>query len=193
MKDGVIDFYLSQSKPLFAGHMTSIVSTSSFAVDSGSKPMSVLSAFETKNMAANPTLIDLYQPLVIAGMTSTFQATYQGEFIMPQTENPRDVLLVRQGDPFAAILSGVSKAVLELELTSGQQVWKGITGPEDSPSYTDYWLWVEPDFKGVLQEGHPYNFKITQCTPFPCGFGSFSYGVSIKASVIMPPMIPPLC
>ena len=145
-------------------------------------------------MAADPTLIDLqekYQPLVIAGMTSTFQATYQGEFIMPQTGNPRDVLLVRQGDPFTAILSGVSKAVLAL--TYGQQVWKGITGPEDSPSYTDYWLWVEPGFKGVLQEGLPYNFKITQCTPFQCAFGSFSYGVSINASVIMLPMIPSLC
>ena len=188
MKGGVIDFCLSQSKLLFAGHMTSIVSTFSFTVDSGSKPKSVLSA---ENMAADPTLIDLYQPLVMAGMTSTFQATYKGEFIMPQTENPRDVLLVRQGGPFAAILSGVSKAVLAL--TYGQQVWKGITGPEDSPSYTDYWLWVEPCFKGVLKEGLPYNFKITQCTPFPCGFGSFSHGVSIKASVIMPPMIPPLC
>ena len=107
---------------------------------------------------------------------------------MPQTGNPRDVLLVKQGDPFAAILSGVSKTVLAL--TSGQQVWKRLTGPEDSPSYTDYWLWVEPGFNGVLKEGLPYNFKITQCTPFPCGCGSFSYGVSIKASVIFtPPMV----
>ena len=47
-------------------------------------------------MAVDPTLIDLqekYQPLVIAGMTSTFQASCQGELIMPQTGNPRDVLL----------------------------------------------------------------------------------------------------
>ena len=147
-------------------------------------------------MASDPTLIDLYQPLVTTGMTSTFQATYKGVFPMPQTGNPRDILLVRQGDPFAVILSGVSKAVLNL--TYGQQVWKGITGPEDSPNYTDYWLWVEPDINGVLQEGLPYNFKITQCTPFPCGRddcrGGFSYGVSIKASVIFmpPPTIPPL-
>ena len=131
---------------------------------------------------ADPTLImkdlqEKYQPLV--GMT--FQATYQDEFPMPQTGNPRDILSVGQGDPFAAILSGISNIVLQ---TYGQQVWKGITGPEQSPNFPDYWLWVEPGFSEQLQAGLRYNFIIAKCTPFICGGGDFSYGVSIKASFI---------
>lgn len=138
-------------------------------------------AFELRNMA-DPVLNDLqvkYQPLV--GMN--FQGTYEGEYPMPQTDNMRDIISVRQGDPFATILRGVSNAVLR---TYGQQVWKGITGPEQSPKYTDYWLWVEPGFNGGLELGHLYNFQITQCTPFACGAGSvFSHGVSLKA--VIPP------
>lgn len=114
-----------------------------------------------------------YQPLV--GVT--FQGVYEGEFTMPQTGNPRDVLSVGQGDTFAATLSGISNAVLQ---TYGQTVWKGITGPEDRRNYTEYWLWVEPGFSGVLEMGLSYNFEIAQCTPFTCGGGDFSYGVSIK-------------
>ena len=56
---------------------------------------------------------------------------------MPQTGNPRDVLSVGQGDPFAAILGEISSAVLQ---TYGETVWKGITGPEDSRNFTDHWL-----------------------------------------------------
>ena len=135
---------------------------------------SVLSAFRLKHMAVDPTVIDLqktYQPLVTTGMTSTFQAMYQGEFIVPHTGNPRDVLLVGQGIPFSAILSEVSNAVLNL--THGKQGWKGITDREDSPNYNEYWLWGEPGFNTVLQlqVGRPYNYKITECMPFPCGCG----------------------
>lgn len=145
--------------------------------------MSFVTAFVPKNMD-DPTLIinDLqqkYQPLV--GMT--FQATYQDVFPMPQTGNLRDILSITQGDPFARILSGISSVVLE---THGQQVWKGITGPEQSPNFTDYWLWVEPGFSEQLEMGRRYNFQIAQCTPFACGGGDFSYGVSIKASFISP-------
>ena len=120
-----------------------------------------------------------YQPLM------TFQGTYEGVLNMPQAPagNPRVIISVSQGDPFAAILSSVSGAVLQ---NYGQQVWKGITGPEQSPNYSDYWLWVEPGFHGVLAMGQRYNFQITQCTPFPCGGAVFSHGVSIKASVIQP-------
>ena len=114
-----------------------------------------------------------YEELV--GMT--FQGEYEGEFTMPQTENLRDRLSIGQRDPFAAILSGISKAVLK---TYGKTVWKGITGPEDSSNYTDYLLWVEPDFSEVLSKGLSYNFIIARCTPFTCGGGDFSYGVSIK-------------
>lgn len=96
---------------------------------------------------------------------------------MPQTGNPRDVLSIGQGGPFAAILRGISKAVLQ---TYGETVWKDITGPEDSINFTDYWLWVEPDFSDELQEGLSYNFKIARCKPFICGGGDFTYGVSIK-------------
>ena len=49
-----------------------------------------------------------YEELV--GMT--FQGEYKGEFTMPQTENIREVLSIGQIDRFAAILGGISKAVL---------------------------------------------------------------------------------
>ena len=127
----------------------------------------------------DPVLNDLrqnYQLLV----GNEFQGTYEGVLIMPQTGNPRDIISVGQGDPFAAILSGVSNAV---EQTYGQQVWKGITGPEQSFNFSHYWLWVEHGVNGVLQMGHTYKFQITQCTPF-VGGGVFSHGVSIKASLI---------
>ena len=126
---------------------------------------------------ADPVLQDLqekYKPLV----GKTFQGTYEGVLIMPQTGNPRDIISVRKGHPFATILSGVLQ-------TCDPQIWKGITGPQQNPNYTDYWLWVEPGFHGVLQMGLCYNFQITQCTPFPCGVGAFSHGVSLKA--VIPP------
>ena len=124
----------------------------------------------------DPVLNDLklrYQQLV--GMT--FQGTYLGVLIMPQTDNPRDIISVGQGDPFAATLSGLSAAVLE---AYGQRVWKGITGPEQRHNFSDYWLWIEPGFNGVLEMGQCYNFQITQCSPFACGGGDFSHGVSIR-------------
>ena len=130
----------------------------------------------------DPVLNDLklrYQPLV----NESFQGTYEGVLIMPQTGNPRDIISVGQGDPLAATLSGLSAAVLR---TYGQQVWKGITGPEQSPNYSDHWLWVEPGFNEVLEMGKRYTFHIAQCTPFPCASGVFSHGVSIKVSVIQP-------
>jgi len=86
---------------------------------------------------ADEVLKDLqlwYQALV--GMT--FQATYQGEDTMPQTGNLRDVLVIGLGNStFHAKLSGISSAVLK---KYGTTVWKGITGPEDSLRYTNYWL-----------------------------------------------------
>ena len=130
---------------------------------------------------ADTVLNDLqlkYQPLM------TFQGTYEGVLNVPQTPgNPRVIISVSQQDPFAAILNRVSAAVLQ---TYGQQVWKGITCPEQSPSYSDYWLWVEPGFNENLIMGKRYTFQITQCTPFPCASGVFSYVVSIKVSVIQP-------
>ena len=68
---------------------------------------------------------------------------------MPQTGNQNDVLLMEQGNvTFAATLSGISSAVFK---KYGKTVWKGITGPEVSPDYTNYWLLVEPGFSGQLQ------------------------------------------
>lgn len=63
-------------------------------------------------------------------------------------------------------------------------MWKGVTGPEDSLLYTDYWLWIEPVVGGILLENNFYNFNIEGCTPFYCEGGSFSYGVSIKARIV---------
>ena len=131
---------------------------------------------------ADSVLNDLqlkYQPLV--GMT--FQGTYEGVLFLPQTGNPRDIISVGRGDPFAAILSGVSDAVLQ---TYGQHVWKGITGPEQSPNFSDYWLWVETGFNEELKMGQRYTFQISQCAAFSCGGGVFSHGVNIRASGIKP-------
>ena len=120
-----------------------------------------------------------YQPLM------TFQGTYEGVLNMPQAPagNPRVIISVSQGEPFAAILSRVSGAVLQ---RYGQHVWKGITGPEQSPNFSDYWLWVEPGFNEELKMGQRSTFQITHCTPFSCGGGDFSHGVNIRACGIKP-------
>ena len=124
-------------------------------------------------MSVSEDLQKKYQEL--EGMT--FRGAYEGEKTMPQTGNARDVLSVGRGNTFAEKLSGISNAVLQ---KYGETVWKGITGPEDSRNFTDYWLWVESGFSEDLQEGLSYNFKIVRCTPFTCGGGDFSYGVNIK-------------
>ena len=99
-------------------------------------------------MAADPLPSDImadlqqrYQPLV--GII--FQATYAGEATMPQTENQRAVLVIRQENPFSATLSEISNAVLQ---AYGERVWKGITRNRN----TEYLLWVEPNMTGVIAE-----------------------------------------
>lgn len=109
-----------------------------------------------------------------------FQGTYKGEFTMPQTGNERAVLSIDANSSFATTLCEISKEVLK---EYGERVWKGITGPGDSFRYTDYWLWVEPDgFNEELLEGFSYKFSIARCSPFKCGDGTFTHGVSIKVS-----------
>lgn len=137
-------------------------------------------------MAAGPTPIDImtdlqqkYQPLV--GMK--FQATYQGEITMPQTGNQRDILVIKQGNPFVATVSEISHAVQQ---TFGESVWKGITRREHSLDNTEYLLWVEPNMSGVIAEQSAHNFRVDQCTPFLGNGIEFSYGVSIKVSAIPP-------
>lgn len=120
-----------------------------------------------------------YKPLV--GVE--FEGTYQGEREMPQTENPRDVLSIEEEAPFAEVLQEISQAVKQ---AYGKQIWKGITGPEDSDSFTDYWLWVESCFSGVLEKESTHNFRVQKCTPFKGNGVQFSYGVSIRVSVIPP-------
>ena len=116
-----------------------------------------------------------YQPLV----GTVFQGTYQGEFAMPQTQNPRDVLSVQPGTPFAVVLQGISQAVPQ---AYRNRIWKGITGPDDG--YAEYWLWVEPCLSGVLALQSTRSFKIEECTPFPGNGVPFLYGISIKVSVV---------
>ena len=116
----------------------------------------------------------IYEPLE----GETFQGTYLGEDQMPQTGNERYKI---EGNNLSGKLTSISSSVIN---TYGTQVWKGITGPEDSPMYTDYWLWVEPDVGEMPFKDCSYYFKIERCTPFPCEVGSFSYGVSIKAIIV---------
>ena len=108
----------------------------------------------------------------------TFQGNYNGELPMPQTGNVRDVIIVK--DSLDTTLAGISSDVLQ---KYGSEVWKGITGPEDSFRYAKHWLWVEPAFSSNLSQGNNYNFKIEHCLPFQCGGGTFSNGVSIKVSL----------
>ena len=120
-------------------------------------------------------LQEIYQPL--EGVT--FRGTYLGEYKMPQTGNKRYII---KANNLSGTLKSISSSVIN---TYGKTlVWKGITGPEDSEKYTDYWLWVEPDVGGMLFEDDSYDFKIERCTPFHCESGSFSYGVSIKAKIV---------
>ena len=117
----------------------------------------------------------IYQPLI--GVT--FAGTYLGNDSMPQTGNDRYKI---ESNSISDTLKSISNSVIN---NYGKTlVWKGITGPEDSLLYTDYWLWVEPDVGQIPSEDHSYNFKIQRCTPFHCVSGSFSYGVSIKATIV---------
>lgn len=118
-----------------------------------------------------------YEPL----MGKEFEGTYKGESEMPQKENLRDVLVVKEADPFAQTLHEISNAVRK---AYGKKIWKGITGPEDSGSFTDYWLWVELLLDDELEEGSCRNFRVVLCTPLEGNGFQFSYGVSIKVSVI---------
>ena len=110
---------------------------------------------------------------------------------MPQTGNERLVFSVDASHgPLYTKFSGINSAVLSTE--NGQNVWKGITGPEDSGQYTNYWLWFDPtscSSKETLMEGSSYYFTIAQCTPFQCDGGTFSHGVNIVAK--MPPQYSP--
>ena len=114
-----------------------------------------------------------YQVLV----GKSFLGRYDGACTMPQTGTSRDVIIVQ--DSLHETLAGISSDVLQ---EYGDTVWKGITGPEDSKRYTEYWLWVEPVFSSALPTRTDYNFRIDGCEPFQCSGGTFSYGVSIKVS-----------
>lgn len=118
-------------------------------------------------------LADIYQPLI--GVP--FQAMYNGEFDMPQTNNERTILVITPQNAFAAELRRISNDVLARN--DGESIWKGITGPEDRDDYVNYWLWVEPRIGLNLEQGITYSFKISRCTPFSCD-GRFTHGVSIQ-------------
>ena len=101
---------------------------------------------------------------------------------MPQTGTPRDVLSITQGDHlyFAKTLSEISNAVLSEPY--GRQVWKAITGPEDTPGQTDYKLWVEPGLTGVIPQHSIRHFKVEECS-VEIGI-QFSHIVRIRVSVV---------
>ena len=98
---------------------------------------------------------------------------------MPLKGTMRDVLEIDEGNPFASTLAETSSTVHQ---KYGTKVWKGITGPEDSEYFEDYWLWVER-LRPALEEGNSYVFKIVECTVFE-GSCEFSCGMSIKATMI---------
>ena len=111
-----------------------------------------------------------------------FSATYWGQFQMPQTNNPRDILVVGVQNAFAATLKAIMSSVVA---QCGETVWKGIT----STSQGDVWLWVEPTLGGI-NVNSIHEFKIEETTVFPCypGTGFPHGGVSIKASLLTPPI-----
>ena len=123
-------------------------------------------------------LVTTYKPLE----GQIFSATYWGQFQMPQTNNPRDILVVGVQNPFAATLKAIMSSVVA---QCGETVWKGIT----STSQGDVWLWVEPTLGGI-NVNSTHEFKIEETTVFSCyrGTGFPNGGVSIKASLLTPPI-----
>ena len=101
---------------------------------------------------------------------------------MPQTGNPRAILVITPQNPFAAELQRISNDVLARN--DGQSIWRGITGPGDRPDYFNYWLWVEPEISQCLEEGSTYSFKISRCEPFQCDGPPFTHGVSIQVVMV---------
>ena len=137
------------------------------------------SATMDPQLEVHQNLSNFYQQLIDV----QFQAIYNGNFNMPQTGNQRAILVITPENPFAAQLQSVSSDVLGLN--NGQMIWKGITRPEDRSDYVNYWLWVEPsDSLSSMVVSGTYDFKITSCTPFQCGDGSFAHGVSIQVTLV---------
>ena len=120
-------------------------------------------------------LVRIYNPL----KRKEFEAHYQGERKMPLKGTMRDVLEIDEGNPFASTLAETSSTVHQ---KYGTKVWKGITGPEDSEYFEDYWLWVER-LRPALEEGNSYVFKIVECTAFQ-GSGEFLCRINLKAAMI---------
>ena len=54
-------------------------------------------------------LVTTYKPLE----GQIFSATYWGQFQMPQTNNPRDILVVGVQNPFAATLKAIMSSVVD--------------------------------------------------------------------------------
>lgn len=116
-----------------------------------------------------------------------FYATYQGVFYVPQTGTSpiaRDVLSIVEEYPFTSTLREVSNNVLTQPYS--QQVWKAITGPDDTPGQNDFRLWVEPGLSGALPLQSPRRFRVDTCTPFQIDGAPFSHGVNIKVSALSP-------
>ena len=120
-------------------------------------------------------LLKIYNPL----KGKEFEAHYQGERKMPLKGTMRGVLEIDQGNPFASTLAEISSTVHQ---KYGTKVSKGITGPEDSEHFEDYWLWAAR-LRPALEEGNSYVFKIVECTVFE-GSGEFLCGISLKAAMI---------
>ena len=84
-----------------------------------------------------------------------FQATYKGESDMA-TGNKRSVLEI--DDP------GMEETLATIRQQVGtKNVWKAITGPEDSPGY-EYRLYVNQE--DDLEEGESYLFCVTEVEVF---------------------------
>lgn len=129
-------------------------------------------------------LNSIYHPL----RGKEFVATYRiANYSMPQTENYRSVLQIEEQHPFVAVVEKTLSDVLELQKRYGIRVWTGITGPEISPRFTEYWMWVEPLCIEELEEGSSNKFWVQQCTVFEGTLGIYSHGVSIRVALVSLP------
>lgn len=132
----------------------------------------------------NPYLNSLqlkYQPLL--GLT--FQATYRGPSLVPETGNLlKDVLSIRKwkGDPISDTLSS---SFDEMQTAYGDSIWKGITYGVDEHGNPVHLLWVEPGFGGKISQQSIRNFRIDHCTALQGDGSPFSAVVNINASVII--------
>ena len=109
---------------------------------------------------------DIYEEL----LGKDFSGTYQGSF--NKYDKEWEKIQVDPDDPIMETLDKVKDQVQD-------KVWKGFTGTEDGPWYTDYCLYVE-----VVGSPQKERFRISNAKPFPVTeVKKYSWNVGVRMTV----------